>query len=159
MQTTHTRILEYTFLAAALLSPARPAEASGGGHRSSDGNVSVSTADDVRACSDIRVQFDDHDAVRAEERLTGAGPRGPLTLSLPRSAGAFIRGTDRRDWSILACKAADSAGTLAAIHSTFGRGELESRGPQNEKWLVYYVIEAPRNAEIEAESHNGPLEF
>ena len=148
-----------------LLLAASTAAASGGHNRTqshSDGmNVEISTDDGraVRRCSDIRVRFDGRDAERAEQQLTGAGPRGPMAVKLERNSGAWVRGSDRRDWSVLACKAADNAATLAQVSVSFDRGDLQTRGPENERWTVFYVIEAPRSAEIDAEASNGPLSF
>lgn len=147
-------------LALTLSFASRPGCAGTGSHHESSGNISTSTnGDDVRACSDIRVQFGDRDAVRSEQTLAGAGPRGSFNLSLPTNSGAWFRGAARRDWSILACKAASSATALAAVSVTFERGELEAKGPAGDSWLVYYVIEGPGDAQIDAATHNGPLQF
>ena len=146
----------------ALLLAVSPAAAAGALSSHSDGmNVEISTDDgrSVRQCSDIRVRFDGRDGERAEQPLTGAGPRGPMPLKLEHNSGAWVRGADRRDWSILACKAADTAATLAQVSVSFDRGDLQARGPENERWTVFYVIEAPRSAEIDAEASNGPLSF
>jgi hypothetical protein len=155
-------------LLALALSPALPACGSGGGSRwqqhGEDMNVEISTDSDrdVRSCADIRVRFGHQDAARAEQTLTGAGPRGPLVLKLDRNSGAWFHGGDGQDWSILACKAAERPETLAQVSVSFDRGELEARGPRGsagDRWTVFYVVSAPRNAEIDAESADGPLSF
>jgi hypothetical protein len=135
------------------------------GHRNWSGsNVEISTDsdEDVRTCADVRIRFGRHDAARAEQALTGAGPRGPLVLKLDKNWGAWVRGGDRRDWSVLACKAAETPETLAQVTVSFDRGELDVRGPSGssaDRWVVFYVIQAPRNAEIDAEASDGPLSF
>ena len=59
-----------------------------------------------------------------------------------------------------ACHAAASQEALSAVSTSFSGGKLETRGPSGgDSWLVYYVILAPRGAEIEAEASNGPLSF
>src|SRR5512141_311181 len=123
-----------------LLLAVSPAAAAGAHSSHSDGmNVEISTDDgrSVRRCSDIRVRFDGRDAERAEQSLTGAGPRGPMALKLERNSGAWVRGADRRDWSVLACKAADTAATLAQVSVSFDRGDLQARGPEDERWTVF----------------------
>ncbi len=162
MQTTRPLGFALTVLALTFAgeSATRPVAAGTGSHRDHSGNISTSTTgDDVRSCGDISIQFGDRDAVRSEQVLTGAGPRGPLNLSLPANSGAWFHGSARRDWSILACKAASSPSALNAVSVTFQRGELEARGPDTESWLVYYVIEGPGNADIDGATHNGPLRF
>jgi len=136
------------------------------GHRrsSSDANVEISTEsdEDVRTCADVRIRFGRQDAARAEQTLTGAGPSGPLVLKLDKNWGAWVRGGDRRDWSVLACKAAETPETLAQVSVSFDRGELAVRGPSEtstDRWVVFYVIQAPRNAAIDAETSDGPLSF
>lgn len=59
----------------------------------------------------------------------------------------------------VACKAAEQPETLAQVSVSFDRGDLAARGPAGERWLVFYVIQAPRNAEIDAEASDGPLSF
>jgi hypothetical protein len=144
---------------------AAPTGASSGAERwsqqSHDANVEVSTdsASSVRTCSDIRVRFGDRPAAKSEESFSGPGPRGPLPVKLAKSSGAWIRGSQRRDFSIVACKAADTAETLARVGVSFDRGDLQMHGPDSERWMVFYLIEAPRNAEIDAEGNNGPIQF
>lgn len=159
------RALSLAFLALAVAAPGAMALGSSGHshwERHSDGqNVEISTENEstVRTCGDIRVRFGRRDAARAEQSLTGPGPRGPLALKLDRSFGAFFVGSDRRDFSVLACKAAETPEALAQVSVSFERGALEAHGPREDRWLIYYVIMAPRNAEIDAETSNGPLSF
>lgn len=123
-------------------------------------NTSISTDDDnVRSCADIRVRYDNREASRAEERLSGPATRGPLPVHLPKNAGAWIRGSQRADWGILACKAAESPGTLAQISVSFNRGELQVRGPENDDWTVFFILDGPRDGDIDAQAQNGPLHF
>jgi hypothetical protein len=128
----------------------------------SDGmNVEISTDSDqnVRSCTDVRIRFGHRDAARAEQSLTSAGPRGALVLKLDRNWGAWFYGGDRRDWSVVACKAAEQPETLAQVSVSFDRGDLAASGPAGERWLIFYIIQAPRDAEIDAETSNGPLSF
>ncbi len=142
---------------AAAVSPA----AASSGHWSQQGeNMSGTTADDsVRACSDILVRWDGRDAARAEERLAAPAGRDPLTVRLPRNAGAWFRSSGRADWGVLACKAAASADLLPQISVGANRGELEVKGPPGERWTVFFVVDGPAAGNLSAESANGPLQF
>jgi hypothetical protein len=155
-------MIRTTALSAAVLGLccwASPGAAESGSHR--EGNVSVSTRNDgdVRACGDIRIRFNDRDAARSEERLSGLGPRGPLMIRLPENSGAWVKGSDRSDFVILACKAAASAETLSRISVSFHNGDLRVDGPEGGDWMVHFVVDAPRNGDIDAEARNGPLHF
>ncbi|HXM77295.1 MAG TPA: hypothetical protein VN971_10995 [Thermoanaerobaculia bacterium] len=155
-------MIRATALSAALLAlccwPA-PGAAESGSHRG--GNVSISTGNDgdVRACGDIRIRFNDRDAARSEERLSGVAPRGPLTIRLPENSGAWVRGSDRSDFVILACRAAESADVLAGISVAFDNGDLRVNGPASGDWVVHFVVDAPRASTIDAEARSGPLHF
>lgn len=155
-------MIRATALSAAVLGlcclPA-PGAAESGSHRSRNVSVSTGNDGDVRGCGDIRIRFNDRDAARSEERLSGPGPRGPLTIRLPENSGAWVRGSDRRDFVILACKAAESAETLSRISVSFHNGDLQVDGPEGGDWVVHFVVDAPRASEIDAEARNGPLHF
>ena len=124
------------------------------------GDVSVSTENDspVRGCGDIHVLFSGRDAARAEDRLSAVPSRGPLTLRLPQNSGMWVRGTDRRDYGVLACKAADTADKLSRIAVSFEGGELKASGPEDGGWLVHFIVEAPRAADLDLEGKNGPIQ-
>src|SRR4051812_12805653 len=112
------------------------------------GDVSVSTDNDtpVRSCGDIHVLFSGREAARAEDRLSAVPSRGPLTLRLPQNSGMWVRGTDRRDYGVLACKAADTADKLSRIAVSFEGGELKASGPEGGGWLVHFLVQGPPGA-------------
>ncbi|MFN2633648.1 MAG: DUF4097 domain-containing protein [Thermoanaerobaculia bacterium] len=137
-----------------------PAAASSGRWSHQGDNMSVTTADDaVRACSDITVRWDGRDGARAEESLAAAAGRDPLTVRLPKNAGAWFRSSGRADWGVLACKAAVSADLLPQISVSVSRGELEVKGPAGDGWTVFFLVDGPAAGNLNAESANGPLHF
>jgi hypothetical protein len=142
-------------LALALVCVAAPARAaSRSGH-----NMSVSTDDDgpIDDCRQVRVTFDHDEAARAEETLDVASGRGRLRLRAPVHSGIYVQGSDRRDFSVTACKAAAVSQDLARISVSFKNGELALRGPDNRDWLVYLIVRAPRGANLDLEVSNGPV--
>ena len=153
-------MLRNTAFALVALAAAAPAPAING-HWSHQGeNMFVSTGNDaVRSCNDIVVRWQGRDAARAEERLVAVTGRDPLTVRLPRNAGAWFRGSGRSDWGVLACKAAESPDLLPQISVGVNRGELEVRGPAGEGWTVFFVVDGPAAGSLHAESANGPLHF
>lgn len=121
-------------------------------------NVSVDDGGPVRRCSDLRVRFGNRDAVRAEERISAPAVRGALTLRLPESSGAWVRGADRRDYAVLACKAAESAEALARVTVSMEGADLRASGPDDASWVVHFVIDAPRDGALDLEGSNGPIQ-
>jgi hypothetical protein len=146
-------------LAAAVI-PA-PAGAEQGRWSQQGHGMNVSTKnDDVRACADISVRWNDRDAARSEERLAAPAGRDPLSVHLPQNAGAWFRGSARPDWSVLACKAAASASALPQIAvAVNGASALAARGPAGDDWTVFFIVEGPAGGAIDAASVNGPLHF
>jgi len=76
-----------------------------------------------------------------------------------------VRGSDRGDYSIKVCKAAtarDQAGAealLRQISVNLQGQELVAQGPRDDDWLVYLIVDAPKNSNLRAETTNGPLSF
>src|ERR1700693_4795193 len=105
-------------------------------------NMSVSTDHDgpIDDCRQVRVTFDHGDAVRAEETLDVASARGPLRMRAPVPSGIYVQGSDRRDFSVTACKAAALSQDLARISVSFEDGELTLRGPEDRDWLAAPLV-------------------
>jgi hypothetical protein len=126
------------------------------GHRGV--NVSIHDDGDVKACSDLEVEFAERPAARAEERLTFAAEAGkPLRVRIPEHSGARVRGSDRADFEVLVCKAAPSKAGLEAIAASREGDALSVRGPAGGDWVGYLVIAAPRGAAMELSGENGPI--
>jgi hypothetical protein len=121
--------------------------------------MSVSTDRDapIDDCSQVRVTFDHDAAARAEETLDVASARGALRMRAPVHSGIYVQGSDRRDFSVTACKAAALSQDLARISVSFENGELALRGPENRDWLVYVIVRAPRAAKLDLDVENGPV--
>src|SRR6202162_339355 len=147
-----TRMAFWILVALCAAAPVRATSRSG--H-----NMSVSTDHDgpIDDCRQVRVTFDHGDAVRAEETLDVASARGALRMRAPVHSGIYVQGSDRRDFSVTACKAAGPSQDLARISVSFEDGELALRGPENRDWLVYLIVRAPRGANLDLEVGNGPV--
>lgn len=148
-----------TSIAIALLGIGLAVPAHAGSWSQSRHGMSVMTDNEtpVRGCGDIRVLFGSRDAARAEQQLSAVPGKGPLTLRLPENSGMWVRGADRRDYAVLACKAAESAETLSRISVSVDGSELKSSGPEGGGWAVHFIVEAPRNADLDLEGKNGPI--
>src|SRR5215468_2625136 len=152
----HGRVLGTALLAGAVMTTSAIA----GGYHHGGRNVTVSTGDEgpIRDCGQIRVRFDDSEAARAEEQLAAPARSQPLAMRMPANSGLYISGTDRRDVSIRACKAARAVEDLSRISVAVGAdGQVSLHGPDNDDWLVYLLVEAPRSIGVDVEASNGPI--
>jgi hypothetical protein len=117
---------------------------------------------EVRTCSDLKITSENETVARGEEQFTVANTGSALHVNPGGNGGVVVRGSDRGDFQVTVCKAAtgsDEAGAKAVLGQISARAtgnEIVAQGP-SERWLVYVLIEAPRNASLNLETHNGPL--
>ncbi len=135
------------------------------GHKRHGHGVSVSIEDDdVATCADLKVTFHELVTARAEEeRVLPGASISRLEVRPRKNGGAYIRGWDRSDYSIMACKAAgdeSQAGAerqLADVRLVVSGNRVSIAGPDEGDWVGYLLIRAPQNASLDAETMNGPL--
>ena len=135
------------------------------GHKRHRGGVSVSIEDDdVTSCADLKVTFHGLLTARAEEeRVLPGASVSRLEVRPHENGGAYIRGWDRSDYSITACKAAgdeDEAAAerqLADVRLVVSGNRVSIVGPDDDNWVGYLLIRAPQNTSLDAETMNGPL--
>ncbi len=120
-------------------------------------SVSVERDGPIDDCRQMRVTFDDAEAARAEETVTGPAPRGALRFRAPANSGIFVLGADRSDVSVTACKAAAAEQDLSRIAVSLQGDELSVRGPEGRDWLVHFIVRAPRGAGLDLDVTNGPV--
>src|SRR5262245_56544238 len=93
-------------IAFALMAVLTPPAARAGHHNR---GVSINDRRSPVRCEDVSIHFDDQEAVRSEERLVYPVEAGrPLKVEVPTHSGANVRGTDRNDFEVLLCKAAET---------------------------------------------------
>lgn len=135
-------------------------------------NISVNTDAEVPgdACDDhFHVTFGDRDVFTAEEARTLAAAEfsGGLDVRAPQNGGILVRGWDRTDVLVKACKAvaAESDGAakeqLGRIKLQATNGRVSVDGPPNNedegRWVVHFLINVPRNVKLALDAHNGPI--
>lgn len=127
-----------------------------------DMSVSVRTANhEVRTCADLDVTFDNRPAVTAVDRLTAPGAQ-KLTVQSSRNGGVYVLGESRPDFAISVCKAAAPASSgrataLDQVRASLSGGTLSATGPGSDGWVVYFIINAPKGADLDLEATNGPI--
>jgi len=129
-------------------------------------NISDGHRRPVTDCSDLRIRFDDEDAVvRSEEHILTKAEAPVLQVHPHANGGVQVVGWDKDTYSVTACKAAGGHGgeaeqILSQITVSIDKGRVSTKGPSDdEDWTVYLLIRAPKSASVDMETMNGPLSF
>ena len=154
---TLTMLLALTMLAASPLQAGRS-------------SLSISTEGDspITSCDQIDIRFGDEvgdlETARAEQHL--AAPKADvsaLRISLPRSAGVTVRGWDSELYDVTLCKAVgardrrDAQALLDGISASLDDGRVSMSGPPGDRWVVYLIVRAPKDAVLDLEAENGSI--
>ncbi len=151
----------FRYLAAAALSLAPSV------HAAKNYNLSVNS-NNAERCSDLRVTSRDGEVAQINESVTLA-PRDLSALELEDNAGRSVvqvKGWDRAEYQIETCRIAvadskSAAETMArGITVSRSAGRLTTSGPTSSSdgnWQVYFIVRAPRNANLDLQTKNGPL--
>src|SRR5712664_4408558 len=122
-------------------------------------SISVGHRHPANDCSDVRIRFDDQDAVvRSEERTVTKAEAAVLQVHPHSNGGVRVVGWDNETYSVTACKAAAGSGDaaeriLAQIKLSIENGRVSTTGPGDEDaWTVQLLIRTPKSASIEMET-------
>src|SRR5712671_6853267 len=151
-------ISAYVLLALIVLTSAKAAS-----HRHSV-NISGGHKHPITDCSDLRIQFDERDAVmRSEEKTLTKSEAAVLQVHPHENGGVQVVGWDKDTYSVTACKAAAGSGDaaeriLSQISVNIEHGKVSTSGPGDEDaWTVELLIRAPKSASIDLDTMNGPI--
>jgi DUF4097 and DUF4098 domain-containing protein YvlB len=128
-------------------------------------NISDGNRHPAIDCSDLRIRFDDRDAVvRSEQRTLTKAEAAVLQVRPHTNGGVQVEGWDNANYSVTACKAAAASGDaesiLSQITMSIEGGRVSTKGPgDDDDWTVYLLIRTPKSATIDMETTNGPLSF
>src|SRR5260370_24710139 len=102
-------------------------------------------------CSDLRMRFDDRDAVvRSEERTLSKSEAPVLQIHPHSNGGAQVVGWEKETYSVTACKAAAGSGDaaekiLSQITMSIQNGSESTIGPAREEdWPVFTLTSRPK---------------
>lgn len=156
MSESSMTILGAAALAVGLL--ALPAQAHG--HHS----MSIDDDDLSRGCDSIHIRFDEAHTARATETFAlSRSEASRLVADGGEFGGIHVSGWDRDGWEITACKAgsgetrADAEKIVGAVTVSHAKKRVEAGGPRGGDWFVYFIVKAPRNADLSIEAEHGPL--
>jgi len=115
-------------------------------------------------CSDLRIRFDERDAVvRSEERIVSKSEAAVLQIHPHSNGGVQVVGWDKGTYSVTACKAAAGSGDaaeriLSQITMSIENGKVSTKGPgDGDDWTLYLLVRTPKSASIDLDTMNGPI--
>jgi len=119
----------------------------------------------VTDCSQVRVQFDGKDAITAEDQIRI--PRSQISVLRFRASangGVYASGSTGNEYIVRTCKAVPgddplATQTLQQIQTAESGGRLSVTGQPGSTWSVTVLIEAPRDAALDLETLNGPVDL
>jgi hypothetical protein len=129
-------------------------------------SVSISDGHKLPAtdCSDLRIRFDEQDAlVRSEERTLTKSEAAVLQIHPHSNGGVQVVGWDKGTYSVTACKAAAGSGDaaeriLSQITMSIENGKVSTKGPgDGDDWTLYLLVRTPKSASIDLDTMNGPI--
>lgn len=129
-------------------------------------NVNINSKNSrADACSDLNITFDERPAARAEQHIDI--PRAQvseLEITASHNGGIQVASWDRDDYGVTICKAAgadseaEAQKLLAGINLARNGGQLSVTGPDdNNQWVAFFLVKAPRGAALNLHSSNGPV--
>ena len=117
----------------------------------------------ITDCSDLHITFDDREAVVRGETRTLTKAEAPVLKVHPHTnGGTQVVGWDQANYSVTACKAvapgSDAERVLSQITMSIDGGKVSTKGPSDDdEWTVYLLIHAPKSANVDLDTNNGPI--
>jgi hypothetical protein len=119
------------------------------------------------SCADMRVSSSNGEVAKLTEAFTMTRGDAPiLELSGNGRVQIRVRGWNRSEYSVEVCKVAVAGSRDAAEQMARGiavghaAGRLTYNGPNTEdgQWQAIFLVNAPRDARVDLETTNGPIE-
>lgn len=124
----------------------------------------VSTGDGpITSCDQIEITSDGAQVARSEDHLKFPATSSTVRAEASQNGGVYVYGWDNPEFSVLNCKAASASNAESArsrleqIKLSFDNGQLGVRGPEDDDWLSYLIIHAPRNSAMALRAVNGGI--
>lgn len=128
-----------------------------GRHGNHGMSVSIDDLDgNITDCSRLRVTINDRPALRAEEMVAVGSPRS-LTVRAAENGGIHVVGSSSGGYEVRACKAAAFEEDLNQIRVRVSGNEVSAEGPDAGRWVLYFLVSAPRGASLDLRSYNGGI--
>ena len=135
-------------------------------HAAKNRGLNLNIDGNAESCADLKVRSTGEIAQVNEAFTLSKGEAPILELNAAERGQIRVRGWDRADYSVETCKiaAADTRGAaeqmargISVAHSA---GRISYNGPASEsaEWTAVFIVHAPRDASLNLEAKNGPIE-
>jgi len=123
---------------------------------------------EAETCADLKVSSNDGEVAKFTSNFTMTRAEAPLLEFNGGDRGHIrVRGWDRPDYTVETCKVAvaetraEADAMAQGISVTRSAGRLSMNGPapsDRGQWTAVLLIHAPKDASVDLETKNGPLE-
>lgn len=107
-------------------------------------------------CSALSVRFDHQDVAVMSETVPVSGLNS-LRVRSARNGGIRVIGSEGSGYAVQACKAVAPGFDPAQVRISVNGNEVTADGADSERWIVYFIVQTPRNATLDLQSGNGPI--
>ena len=126
-------------------------------HHHGNRTISFDDFDNAAAdCSAMRVKFDG-DRVPVVTENVPVGNLRSLRVRSDQNGGIRVIGSRTGGYAVTACKAAALTSDVSQVRVSINGNEVSATGPDSDDWVVYFIVQTPRNATLDVQSTNGPI--
>jgi DUF4097 and DUF4098 domain-containing protein YvlB len=135
-------------------------------HAAKNRGYNLNIDGNAESCADLKVRSSGEIA-QVNESFTMSKSEAPiLELNAAERGHIRVRGWDRADYSVETCKiaAAETRGEAEqmarGISVGHAAGRISYNGPAGDsaEWMAVFIVHAPRDASLNLEAKNGPIE-
>ncbi len=119
-----------------------------------DLNIHIARDQQLTRCDQIEVTMAGQKVAVVEENLPTQSLRALKLVSGP-NGGMRVTGWDG-GYEVKACKAS-ALGDAREVRVQLSGNEVSATGPAEGRWVVYYIVRAPRNASLDLRAINGEV--
>ena len=128
-------------------------------------NININGGD-AESCGALKVSSNNGQIAQVNESLTlRRSEASLLEMNASERGHITVRGWDRGEYSIETCKIAaaetsamaDQIARGISVSRTAGRISFNGPSADNADWLAYFIIHAPKDANLDLETRNGPI--
>jgi hypothetical protein len=135
-------------------------------HAARNRNLNLSIEGNAESCSELKVRSGGEIAQAAESFTLRKSETPVLEVAATDHGNIRVRGWDRPDYSVEVCKiavASDRSGAdqlLKGVSVSRSAGRFSSNGPAGDdgQWLALFIVHAPKDAALDLETKNGPID-
>jgi hypothetical protein len=135
-------------------------------HAAKNRGFNLNIDGNAESCADLKVRSTGETAQVNESFALSKGEAPTLELNAADRGQIRVRGWDRADYLVETCKiaaaethgAAEQMARGIAVGHTAGRISYTGPTADSAEWMAVFIVHAPRDASLNLEAKNGPIE-